>query len=326
MCRSVVGNKKMIQIRRFTETDAQAVSELIIKTLLTTNTKDYPVEEMEELAQKQQPLNVFERASWTHYYVVEAENIIIGCGAIGPYWGKEDESSLFSIFVHPDYQGCGIGRMIMETLEKDPYFLRAKRVEIPASITGLNFYLKMGYDFKNGNKELDDEHLYRLEKVRGQNIMNSFDELKETVRRLRAEDGCPWDREQTHGSLKAPVIEEAAEVICGVNIFEQTGNPENLKEELGDLMLQVVMQAQIAEEEGIFTLDDVIRGITEKMIRRHPHVFGNAKVKDSGEVLANWEEIKKQEKIGKEDDRSFLGEAFDEAEDLIGRARRRKGL
>ena len=156
--------------------------------------------------------------------------------------------------------------------------------------------------------------------------MDSFDELKETVRRLRAEDGCPWDKAQTHGSLKPPVIEEAAEVICGINIYEQTGNAENLKEELGDLLLQVVMQAQIAEEEGIFTLDDVVRGITQKMIRRHPHVFGDAKVKDSGEVLVNWEEIKKQEKIGKEDDRSYLAEAFDEAEDLIGRARKRKGL
>lgn len=156
--------------------------------------------------------------------------------------------------------------------------------------------------------------------------MNSFDELKETVRRLRAEDGCPWDREQTHGSLKAPVIEEAAEVICGINIYEKTGNPENLKEELGDLLLQVVMQAQIAEEEGLFTLDAVVRGINDKMIRRHPHVFGDAKIKDSGEVLANWEEIKKQEKAGKEDDRSFLAGAFDEAEALIGRARKRKGL
>lgn len=107
--------------------------------------------------------------------------------------------------------------------------------------------------------------------------MNSFDGLIEVVRRLRAEDGCPWDREQTHGSLKAPVIEEAAEVICGINIYEQTGNPENLKEELGDLLLQVVMQSQIAEEEGIFSLEDVVRGIKEKMIRRHPHVFGDTK-------------------------------------------------
>ena len=158
--------------------------------------------------------------------------------------------------------------------------------------------------------------------------MDSFDELKEVVRRLRAEDGCPWDREQTHGSLKAPVIEEAAEVICGINIYEQTGNAENLKEELGDLLLQVIMQAQIAEEEGIFSLDDVVRGITEKMIRRHPHVFGNANVKDAEEVLVNWEEIKKKEKekAGKEEDTRFLADAFDEAQDLIGRARRRKGL
>ena len=156
--------------------------------------------------------------------------------------------------------------------------------------------------------------------------MNFFEELQETVRRLRSEDGCPWDREQTHGSLKAPVIEEAAEVICSINIYEKTGNAENLKEELGDLLLQVVMQAQIAEEEGIFTLDDVVRGINEKMIRRHPHVFGNEKVTDSGEVLANWEEIKKREKIGKENNSSFLAEAFNEAEVLIDRARKRKGL
>ena len=154
--------------------------------------------------------------------------------------------------------------------------------------------------------------------------MNSFYELVEVVRRLRAEDGCPWDREQTHGSLKPPVIEEATEVICGINIYEQTGNPDNLQEELGDLLLQVLMQAQIAEEEGIFTLDDVIKGIREKMIRRHPHVFGNAKVKNSGEVLVNWEEIKKQEKAGKEDPGRYLADAFDEAEKLIDKARKRK--
>ena len=129
--------------------------------------------------------------------------------------------------------------------------------------------------------------------------MESFDKLRETVRRLRAEDGCPWDREQTHESLKPEVIEEAAEVICGINVYKQTGNCENLKEELGDLLLQIVMHAQIAEEEGIFTLDDVISGITEKMVRRHPHVFGNKKVSGSEEVLVNWEEIKRKEKEGK---------------------------
>ena len=107
-----------------------------------------------------------QRASWTHFYVAEEEGVIIGCGAIGPYWGKEDESSLFTIFVHPDHQGKGIGRAIVETLEKDEFALRAKRIEIPASITGLPFYQKMGYTFKDGKAELDDEHLYRLEKHR----------------------------------------------------------------------------------------------------------------------------------------------------------------
>ncbi|MBR2256812.1 MAG: MazG family protein [Blautia sp.] len=154
--------------------------------------------------------------------------------------------------------------------------------------------------------------------------MNSFDELKEVVRRLRAEDGCPWDREQTHASLKAPVIEEAAEVICGINVLEKTGNPENLKEELGDLLLQVVMQAQIAEEEGLFTLEDVAAGIKEKMIRRHPHVFGDVKVSGAAEVVVNWEEIKRLEKQGKEEAAEFLPDAFDEAEALIDIARKRK--
>ncbi len=156
--------------------------------------------------------------------------------------------------------------------------------------------------------------------------MSSFEELREVIRHLRAEDGCPWDREQTHGTLKAACIEEAAEVICGINVFEQTGNPENLKEELGDLLLQVLMHAQIAEEEGAFTMEDVICTIRDKMIRRHPHVFGDTKVNDSGEVLVNWEAIKAKEKEGKKNVDSFLPEAFDEAEALINRARKRKGF
>ena len=99
-------------------------------------------------------------------YVLEDEGKIIGCGAIGPYWGREDESSLFTIFVLPEYQGKGIGRKIVETLEQDEYFLRAKRIEIPASITGVPFYLKMGYHYKNGISEPDEEHLIRMEKNR----------------------------------------------------------------------------------------------------------------------------------------------------------------
>ena len=155
--------------------------------------------------------------------------------------------------------------------------------------------------------------------------MQSFDDFKKVVETLRAPGGCPWDREQTHASLKAGCIEEAAEVICGINVYEKTGNPENLKEELGDLLLQVVMQAQIAEEEGIFTIDDVCKGISEKLIRRHPHVFGDVKVSGSEEVLVNWEAIKAKEKEGKEDANQYLPTAFDEAEALINAARKRKG-
>ena len=156
--------------------------------------------------------------------------------------------------------------------------------------------------------------------------MTKFEELQTIMARLRAPDGCPWDREQTHFSLKAACIEEAAEVICGINILEDTGDADNLIEELGDLLLQVVMHAQIAEEEGLFTMDDVIQGISEKMIRRHPHVFGEETVSDSGEALDKWGDIKKKEKAGKEWTENYLPGAFDEAKELIDVAKRRKGF
>ena len=153
-------------IRRIKDSDAEAVSKLIRTTIGISNKKDYPEELMDELIAAETPEHVLERASWTHFYVVQEAEEIIGCGAIGPYWGKEDESSLFTIFVHPDHQGKGIGRLIVETLEQDEFALRAKRIEIPASITGLPFYRKMGYSFKDGKDTVDEEHLYRLEKFR----------------------------------------------------------------------------------------------------------------------------------------------------------------
>ena len=153
-------------IRRFREQDAPAVSDLIIATIRISNVRDYPVELMDALIETETPEHILERASWTHFYVVQDGGQIIGCGAIGPYWGKEDESCLFTIFVLPEYQGKGVGRMIMETLEKDEFFLRARRIEIPASITGVPFYLRMGYHYKNGIQEPDDEHLIRMEKNR----------------------------------------------------------------------------------------------------------------------------------------------------------------
>lgn len=154
-------------ISRFKEEQAKEVSDLIRTTIRISNTKDYPLELMEQLIESETPEHVIERASWTHFYVAQDEGRIVGCGAIGPYWGKEDESSLFTIFVLPEYQGKGVGRSIIETLENDMFFLRAKRIEIPASITGVPFYLKMGYHYKNGITTPDEEHLIRMEKTHG---------------------------------------------------------------------------------------------------------------------------------------------------------------
>ena len=155
-----------MEIRRFEEKDAQAVSALIAKTLRTTNIQDYSSEFIENEVKILTPEYIAWRASWTHFYVVCEGESIIGCGAIGPYWGSETESSLFTIFVLPEHQGRGIGRRIIKTLEGDEYALRAKRIEIPASITACAFYRKMGYDYKNGVDQPDEELLFRLEKFR----------------------------------------------------------------------------------------------------------------------------------------------------------------
>ena len=155
--------------------------------------------------------------------------------------------------------------------------------------------------------------------------VNEFERFKDIVAKLRSEEGCPWDRAQTHESLKPTCIEEAAEVICGINILSETGNADNLKEELGDLLMQVVIHAQIAQEEGLFTMDDVIRGISEKMIRRHPHVFHKPVVDKDGKELTSWDDIKRFEKEGKEWTEEYLPGAFEEAKELIERAKKRKG-
>ena len=156
----------MITARRFERSDAEAVSRVITRTMQISNSKDYPPEELDSLIAQFTPEGVIQRASWTHFYVFCDGEEIVGCGAIGSYWGSETESSLFTIFVLPEYQGRGVGRKIVETLEADEYALRATRIEIPASITGCQFYRKLGYDYKNGIDKPDEEHLYRLEKFR----------------------------------------------------------------------------------------------------------------------------------------------------------------
>jgi len=116
--------------------------------------------------------------------------------------------------------------------------------------------------------------------------------LREIVASLRAPGGCPWDREQTHESLRGALIEECYEVIEAI----ESSDDANLREELGDLLLHVVMHAQMASERSAFTLEEVAAEISEKMVRRHPHVFGEKLAVDSAEVLKQWEEIKRQEK------------------------------
>jgi len=119
-----------------------------------------------------------------------------------------------------------------------------------------------------------------------------FWKVVEIMAILRGEGGCPWDREQTRESLKPYLIEETYEVLEAID----QGDPEKLKEELGDLLLQVVFHAQMAREQGEFDISQVLEGLAEKLIRRHPHVFGQTQVKDSQEVLENWEVIKGKEK------------------------------
>lgn len=119
-----------------------------------------------------------------------------------------------------------------------------------------------------------------------------FEKLVALQHRLRAPNGCPWDREQTHATLRTYLLEEAYEVLDAL----ESGDDAKFAEEMGDLLLQIVFHSQIATEEGRFTVADVIREVHEKMVRRHPHVFGAKRAKDAAEVLRNWEHIKAEER------------------------------
>lgn len=123
-------------------------------------------------------------------------------------------------------------------------------------------------------------------------LYKNFTKLRKIIAELRGPNGCPWDKKQTHASLKKYLIEEAYELIEAIN----EDDIDHMIEELGDVLLQVLLHAQIGEDEGFFSMDDVIEGLSEKMIRRHPHVFGNATADTEAEVLENWQDIKKKEK------------------------------
>ncbi len=121
-------------------------------------------------------------------------------------------------------------------------------------------------------------------------MKNTFADLVETFAILRGPNGCPWDKKQTHESLIKNLREESEELVAAI----EKKNPENMKEELGDVLLQVLLHAQIAKEEGLFTIDDVIQTLYDKLHYRHPHVFGNVKAKSPEEALAVWKEMKRK--------------------------------
>ena len=155
---------KTITLRRFRNGDEFAVSDVICTTLAISNRKDYSPGFIEENIRSHSPEVIAARAEEAHFYVATDGETIIGCGGITGYWGSTEESYLVSIFVLPDYQGKGIGRRIVETLEADEYFRRAWRTEVGSSLTAVSFYRRMGYELKNGITGTDEYGVVRMEK------------------------------------------------------------------------------------------------------------------------------------------------------------------
>lgn len=164
------------------------------------------------------------------------------------------------------------------------------------------------------DEQVEDLHLYEIDRSIQTGLLTSlyvpplgehtsFESFQEVVARLRAPDGCPWDRKQTHHTLRPYLIEEAYETLDALDAED----PSKLAEEMGDLLFQIVIHAQIAAEDGEFTMADIVRGISTKLIRRHPHVFGDVQVDGVDGVLVNWEKLKAEERAAKgEQEKSML--------------------
>src|SRR4051812_20332684 len=155
----------------------------------------------------------------------------------------------------------------------------------------------------------------------------AIDELLEIMAKLRSPEGCPWDREQDHMTLRFHAVEEVYELIDAI----ESGDDHEMREELGDLLLQVVFHCQLAQERGVFDFDAVARNISEKLIRRHPHVFGEGDAKTVDEVWAQWDKIKKAEKAGTKNERPSALDGIPKhlpalmyAEKLVKKARKAK--
>ena len=157
--------------------------------------------------------------------------------------------------------------------------------------------------------------------------MKEIDEFRGVVKKLRAKDGCPWDSVQTLSTLKTCLVEEAAEVVCGVNIYDQAGDGENLKEELGDLLFIIMLMSEIATEEEMFEFEDIVNGIKEKMIRRHPKIFTDGDTVNLEKEVKTWAQIKEQEKAKKKlKEEVYLKPAMLETKELVDKAIARKEL
>ncbi|MGI8789079.1 MAG: nucleoside triphosphate pyrophosphohydrolase [Pyrinomonadaceae bacterium] len=128
-------------------------------------------------------------------------------------------------------------------------------------------------------------------------MSKNFDELVNVMARLRAPGGCPWDREQTYASLAQYLLEETYEAFDAIQEADASGETVNLREELGDVLLQVVFHSTIAAARGDFTIDEVVGGVTEKLVLRHPHVFGEADLKTANDVLKNWDKLKTEQRL-----------------------------
>ena len=191
-----------IKVRRYQAGDAPAICEVVRKDVLAENIKDYSKEAIEHLLESHNEELINRRSQWCHVYVLTDDEKIIGVGMIGPYWDSLTESSFFTIFIDPSYKGKGLGRKIIETLEADEYYQRADRVEIPASITAVEFYKHMGWKFKRTDEVLgnivDDEGIYRMERFPKSNtnektsqynmrpyIDNEYHDYKEFIYQLK---------------------------------------------------------------------------------------------------------------------------------------------
>lgn len=153
-------------IRPFQPEDAKEVARLVQRNFMEVNIKDYGQEAMEEMVKTHDADWVLQLAGFAHMYVFCRDSKIIACGSIASFWGSLEESIILTVFVLPEFHGMGLGRKIIQTLEQDELYIRARRVEIPASITACEFYRKFGYDYKDGSKQLDEEGHYRMEKYK----------------------------------------------------------------------------------------------------------------------------------------------------------------